>query len=322
MGTRQGLARSGASLLGLAVAVGCTALALGPSPAPPPIGEAAAASKGSKPFAFGFTDEARPWAQYVPLARRAGSSVGRVGVFHGIVGPYGWTQFDLAYHALRLNGIRPLMVLTGGATQTMGVGEWRALNRQLARRYPQAAFQILNETNHGGFGGRMTPRRYARRLTQAAGAIRSVRPGATVIASAAAPRATYRRPHLQAARYTRRVFQHMRHKPRVHAAANIFPRGESPAPEAARALRMVRRAARGRPVWVTETALRAARYGQGVRRARLSARVLGALRRAGARGVTFFRLADDPGRAEREGALNVSGEPTVLYRHLRRAHPR
>jgi hypothetical protein len=285
-------------------------------------GASAAAKSGNGGPAFGFSDEPHPWTLHVGWANRARASIGRVGVFHGMLERSGWSEFDQAYRALRSNGIRPLMVLTGGATQTISVAQWRALNRDLARRYPGAAFQVLNETNHPGFGGRMTAKRYARRAKQAERAIRSVRPKATVIASAAAPRATYRRPHLQAARYTRRVFKHIGRKRRIHAAAHIFPSSRAPVREASRALRMVRRAARGRPVWVTETALRASYYGQGVRRARLSVHMLRALGHRKVRGITFWRLANDPARAERDGALDLDGEPTVLYRFLRRARRR
>jgi hypothetical protein len=196
------------------------------------------------------------------------------------------------------------------------------LNRTFARRYPGAALQILNETNHPGFGGQLSPRRYARRLHIAERAIRSVRPKATVIASAAAPRSSYRNPHRGATRYTRRVFRHIGPRRRIHAAANIFPYSEgNPIREARSALRAVRRASGGRPVWVTETALRGTIYGIDRERARRSAHLLHVLRREGARAVLFYRLIAAPlrpGIADTEGALDARGKPTSLYWALRR----
>jgi hypothetical protein len=320
MRIRQGVARSWLLAIGAALAA-CAVLAVGASTPEHAPSEAAAATKSGKRGlpGFGFTDDALPWTEHVGWARRAGASVGRLPIHHGVVDLQGWSRFDQAYRALQRNGIRPMMVLSGGETHTMGVAKWRTLNRTLARRYPGAALQILNETNHPGFGGQLTPKGYARRLKQAERAIRSVRPKATVIASGAAPRGIYRRPHLQAAHYTRKVFRHIGRKRRIAAAAHIFPSSGTPVREASRALRMVRRAARGRAVWVTETALRASYYDQGARRARPSVRMLRALRRQGARGVSFFRLINDPLRADRDGALDLSGNPTVLYRHLRRA---
>jgi hypothetical protein len=274
----------------------------------------------SKRFDFGFGDEARTHWRLAWWGEPADASIGRVSVHHGEVQAFGWGRFDDAYEILRARGIRPLMVLTGGRSHTMPPDEWQTLNRAFARRYPGAALKILSETNHPGFGGRFSPRQYAHRLKQAESAIRSVRPTATVIASAAAPRATYRDPHRDAVRYTRRVFNHIGPRRKIHAAAHIYPyEKRSPIKEAKNALRATRRASRGRPVWVTETALRGHIFGNGVERARKSARLLRVLRREGARAVIFWRLRDDPRRGDRDGAFDVHDKPTVLYRALRRA---
>jgi hypothetical protein len=283
---------------------------------------AAAQGKG----AFGFNEDAIPMAQHVGRVKQANARIARVPVHIWVVRNQGWGRFDRAYRALRRNGVRPMMALSG-SVQGMSPRQWRNFNRAFARRYAsRAALQILNETNNPVFGS-LRPKRYARIVKQAERAIRRVRPRATVIASAPAPRTAYKNPHQRAARYTRNVFRHIGPRRRIQPAANIFPYSKQrPIREAKQALRAVRRgvrkASRARPVWVTETAMRGTIFGIGQERARKSARLLRVLRRMGARSVIFHRLIDTPmrpGVMDTEGALDRNGNPTSLFWALRRA---
>jgi hypothetical protein len=329
MGTGRSSLRVLLAALAATLAVGASVLfgvpAVGNTAAKP---GAVASGEHGEVSRFGFSDDPIPMAEHVAWAQQAHASVGRALVHWWVLENRGWDRSDQAYQALRDNGIRPVMTLSGDRESgdrlhTMGAREWRALVREFAHRYPGAALQILNETNHPGFGTRLEPEVYARKLKQAERAVRSVRPNATVIASASAPRGIYRTPHWGAARYTREVFDNIGPRRRIHAAANIFPANENrPIREARNALRWVRSASGGRPVWVTETALRGHIYGIGPKRARQSARLLRMLRQRGARAVIFHRLIDTPmrpGVMDTQGALDARGRPTSLYWALQRA---
>ena len=315
------------------------------------------------PAEFGFSDSGPGFLKAAEEAAQAGSSVARLAVSWtnvlqlGAKGPLpewteqsdserfnpelGFKNLDQVVEVLRANGIRPLLTVSDAPPHTNpdvqpnpGLfyirppldrfdGEFAAFYAVLAQRYPDAVLQVWSEPNLEYYG-KIPPDRYVELAEAAAAAVHAVNPDQTVIGAAPSPGDNAWRQYLRA------VYSSL--DPSIEVGVNLYPRKGRSLERAMRRLskdfHRVKKLARGRPIWVTETGLASIQFGV-KRQAKGSAQIYKILSGGNAEAVIFHRLIDpDYGINEWEdslGALDFDGARTPLYnrlQHLRLRHLR
>ena len=315
------------------------------------------------PAEFGFSDSGPGFLKAAEEAAQAGSSVARLAVSWtnvlqlGAKGPLpewteqfdyerfnpelGFKNLDQVVEVLRANGIRPLLTVSDAPPHTNpdvqpnpGLfyirpplhrfdGEFAAFYAVLAQRYPDAVLQVWSEPNLEYYGT-IPPDRYVELAEAAAAAVHAVNPDQTVIGAAPSPGDNAWRQYLRA------VYSSL--DPSIEVGVNLYPRKGRSLERAMRRLskdfHRVKKLARGRPIWVTETGLASIQFGV-KRQAKGSAQIYKILSGGNAEAVIFHRLIDpDYGINEWEdslGALDFDGARTPLYnrlQHLRLRHLR
>jgi hypothetical protein len=286
------------------------------------------------PAEFGFSDSGDGFVKAADQAADAGSSVARFSVSWTNFLEQGWKYIDQVVAELRANGIRPLMAVSdtpplfaaGTALDDNNVfhilppqhqfdDEFAAFYTQLARRYPDAVFQVWSEPNLE-FYGKIPPDRYVELAEAAAAAVHAVNPDQTVIGAAPSPGDDAWRQYLRA------VYSSL--DPSIEVGVNLYPRKGRSLKRATRRLskdfKRVKKLADGRPIWVTETGLASIQFGA-KRQAKGSAQIYKILSGGNAKAILFHRLIDpDYGINEWEdslGALDPDGARTPLYNRLR-----
>jgi hypothetical protein len=284
------------------------------------------------PAEFGFSDSGPGFLKAADEAAQAGSSVARLAVSWTNVLERGWKNLDQVVEVLRANGITPLLMVSDAPPWSNpealvnGVfyirpplhrfdGAFAAFYTALATRYPDAVFQVWSEPNLE-FYGKIPPDRYVQLAEAAAAAVHAVNPHQTVIGAAPSPGDDAWRQYLRA------VYSSL--DPSIEVGVNLYPRKGRSLERAMRRMskdfHRVKKLARDRPIWVTETGLASIQFGV-KRQAKGSAQIYKILSGGNAEAVIFHRLIDpDYGINEWEnslGALTIEEQPKPLYRRLR-----
>jgi hypothetical protein len=284
------------------------------------------------PAEFGFSDSGPGFLKAAEEAAHAGSSVARLAVSWTNISEHGFQELDRVVAVLRANGVRPLLTVSDAPAWTNpdawvdGVfhirpplhqfdDEFAFFYTMLARRYPDAVLQVWSEPNLE-FYGKIPPDRYAELAEAAAAAVHAVNPDQTVIGAAPSPGDGAWRQYLRA------VYSSL--DPSIEVGVNLYPRKGRSLDNATRRLskdfHRVKKIARGRPIWVTETGLASIQFGV-QRQAKGSAQIYKILAGGNAEAVIFHRLID-PSYAINEwenslGALTADVQPKPLYNRLR-----
>lgn len=288
--------------------------------------------KTRQPAQFGFSDSGPGFLKAAPAAAYARSTVARFAISWTNIWEHGWGNLDDVVAVLRENGITPLLTvsdsppwanpdaLRNGRFHIVAPlhrydADFAQFYAALAMRYPDAILQVWSEPNLE-FYGQIPPDRYVELANLAADTVHAINPGQLVLGAATSPGdAAWRQ-------YTRAIYASLDRE--IGVAANLYPRKGRSLRLAARRLskdfRRVKKVARGRPIWITETGLAAIQFGLR-RQAKGSAQIYKILAGGGAKGIIFHRLID-PDRPINEwedtlGALTIDQRQKPLFKRLR-----
>lgn len=299
----------------------------------PPRVEMASQWHAKTPAEFGFSDSGPGFLKATGAAANAGSSVARFAVSWAFIDEHGFANLDHVVELLDANGVRPLLTVSDAppwAAPSAFVNdqffirppdpefddEFAAFYATLAARYPSAILQVWSEPNLP-FYGQIPPARYVELVEHAAAAVHLVNPTQRVIGAAPSPGDDAWR------QYMRAVYSSIS-DPSIAVGVNLYPRRGRSLKLAMRRLskdfRRVKKIARGRPIWVTETGLASIQYGVH-RQAKGSAQIYKILAGGNAKAIIFHRLIDPESPVneweDTLGALTVDQAPKPLYTTLR-----
>ena len=289
---------------------------------------AAVPAASAREALFGYSDDPDTFEASGNLIERSDSAVGRVQFLWTDLEPkpgsYAWNEMDAVYNHLLAAGARPLFVVYGSPEWAQSVPQsgvrppddlsaWSDLWSTLARRYPDAIWQVWNEPNHPFYGGDVGLGRIVQLVRLAAQSVHAVDPNARVIGPATSPGVGNWKPYLKA--------MYRKLGGRIEVAVNVYPRIPSTWKRDFRAgVNFAERVAGDRRLWVTETGLSREQYG-GRRQARGSAWMYRRVDRDGLAGIIFHRLAAKSDTTEWDKGLAVTADfkPLRVFRALRRA---
>jgi hypothetical protein len=289
--------------------------------------------QAEKPAEFGFSDSGPGFLKATGAAAEAGSSVARFAVSWTNIWEHGFENLDRVVSLLRANGVRPLLTVSDAppwaAPDAFVDGrfyirppdpefdnEFAAFYATLAARYPEAILQVWSEPNLA-FYGQIPPDRYVELVETAAAAVHMVNPQQTVIGASPSPGDDAWR------QYMRAVYSSIS-DPSINVGVNLYPRRGRSLDRAMRRLskdfQRVKKIARGRPIWVTETGLAAIQFGA-KRQAKGSVQIYKILAGGNAEAIIFHRLIDPDDQIneweDSLGALEADTTPNLLYTKLR-----
>lgn len=299
---------------------------------------------------FGFNEDFSLLPEgHVALARSLGAGVVRFLVPWGLVqhsetDPISFTQLNpnraqtyaQLYAQMRAARVQPIIVLSVAAPRWAQNGNFDPVPpppslegaymryvRATVRAFPGAlAVEVGNEPNVT-WKPRPDPAAYAHSFDLAARAVRSVRPRLPVLIGGLAPTDNqYSKPDaIPDARFLTRTLRLVKQRPDAVADHPYTFRRQTRASLYGRATaaiyRRVRSAARGLPVWVTETGVSSTLTGDEGSQATADAAIFQALRRAGASVILFHHLIEWGKYRDGYGFVNMDESLRPVARTMR-----
>lgn len=285
----------------------------------------------------GYNEDPARLVAVPSVVDRSNTQIARVAFLWPAIEPaedeLNWDEVDRVVGLLHQLHVRPLITVVGSppwaGAGTPGIQcacdramdlQWQQLWQQVALRYPDAILNIWNEPNIDDYGN-VSVDRMAELVNEAAAAIWQVAPGRTVVGPPMAPVGNW-------IPYAGALYRKL--DPRVQLAANLYPRGHL-VDNLRAELGAVRRIARKRPVWITETNVSRIDVSLGRQKAYVR-QVYELAKRKKVAGLIFHRLWSpfQEGEFKAAGglfswdagmsALAPNGHPGALYNAIGRLH--